>query len=674
MSSYTFRWHHLINGLLISVSCLFSTLASAENSTMAANRYLDMSLEDILSVEVSSASRKQELLSKTAAAAFVISSDDIRRSGATSIPDALRMVPGINVAQINANEWAITSRGFNGRFANKLLVLIDGRTVYTPLFSGVFWSRQDTLLEDIDRIEVIRGPGATLWGSNAVNGVINIITKHAIDTQGLQIIAASGTKERGAGSIRYGQEIGDTGFARTWLKYNNRSNNIDAISGSNVNDHWDSIRGGFRIDNEINVRNILTLQGDIYQINANQRVSTLWQPAPPYVSSIDDAFDDRGWNLLSRWEHKMNGDDSAALQLYYDDSRRQEAYFGHNQSTLDADFQHNFTITGSHNIIWGANFRHMRDSTLNSFNISLTPDRGSESLYSAFLQDEISLIENRLKLTVGSKFEKRDRSDLQIQPNVRLNWNLSEEHMIWGSISKASRAPSRIEFDSQITRAVFPPGPLVFTVIGNPNFVPEKLTAYELGYRSSPNDNVSMNLTTFYNVYNNLLSYERITALTNQIGNQLQGHSYGAELDMDWQATDWWRLRLAYSYLRLNMKPAYGNTVPNSEVAYENGSPKHQASLRSSINLPYKTEFDLWARYTGRLSYANERAATFTTLPIGAYTELDIRISWHATSSLELSITGKNLLHSRRLEYIQELNIQPTYLSRSVFAKAALNF
>jgi len=674
MNIHIFRWHQLMIGLLIMGCSLFASVAFAENRSTPANRYMDMSLEDILSVEVSSASRKQELLTKTAAAAFVITSDDIHRSGATSIPDALRMVPGINVAQINANEWAITSRGFNGRFANKLLVLIDGRTVYTPLFSGVFWSRQDTLLEDVDRIEVIRGPGATLWGSNAVNGVINIITKHAIDTQGGLITAGAGTKERGSGALRYGHEIGDTGFGRAYLKYDHRSSNIDAISGTRANDHWIPIRGGFRIDNEFNVRDKLTLQGDIYRINANQRVSTLWQPTPPYVRPVDDAFDDEGWNILSRWEHDMNRGGSTTLQVYYNDSKRQEVYFGHSQSTVDVDFQNNFTIAGSHNAVWGANYRHMKDSTVNSFNISLAPHRGSESLYSAFLQDEISLIENRLKLTIGSKFEKRDRSKLQVQPNVRFNWNLHEKHMIWGSVSKASRAPSRIEFDSQIIRAVFPPGPLVFTVIGNANFVPEKLTAYELGYRSNLNDKISMNLTAFYNVYDNLLSYESITPLANQIGNQLQGYSYGSELDMDWQATDWWRLRLAYSYLRLNIKQATGNTVPNSERGYENGSPKHQASLRSSMNLPYQTGVDLWARYTGRISYANERAATFTTLPIGAYTEFDIRISWHPTADLELSVTGKNLLHNRRLEYIQELNIQPTYLSRSVFAKAALNF
>jgi len=663
-----------MNGLWITLYCLFATLASAAENSVEANRYLDMSLEDILAVEVSSASRKQELLSKTAAAAFVITNDDIRRSGAGSIPEALRMVPGVNVAQINANEWAITARGFNGRFANKLLVLIDGRSVYTPLFSGVFWSRHDLPLEDVDRIEVIRGPGATLWGSNAVNGVINIITKHAMDTQGGLIVAGGGTKHTGTGSLRYGSEIGDTGFGRAYLKYDKQSSNIDALTGTRANDRWDSIRGGFRIDSEVNAHDKLTLQGDIFHLQANQRVSTVWQPTPPYVSSVDDAFDDKGWNLLSRWEHDFNELASTALQFYFDNSIRQEAYFGHKQHTFDIDFQNNLTLAERHSIIWGANYRHMKDSTLNSFNISLLPTQASESLYSAFLQDEITLIEKTLKLTIGAKVEKRDRTEAQIQPNIRFNWNLNEAHMIWGSISKASRVPSRTEFDSQITRAVFPPGPLVFTVNGNPNFVPEKLTAYELGYRAQPSDKVSMNLTAFYNVYDNLLSYERVTALTNQIGNQLQGYSYGAEMDMDWQATDWWRLRLAYSYLRLNMQPATGNTVPGSEMAYENGSPKHQASLRSSMNLPYQTELDLWARYTGKLAFANDRATTFTTLPIGGYTELDVRISWHVTSALELSLIGKNLLHSRRLEYIQELNIQPTYLSRSAFAKATLNF
>ena len=352
-----------------------------------------------MNINITSVAKRPQKISEAAAAVFVITQEDIRRSGVTSIPEALRMVPGLEVARVDASKWAISSRGFNGRFASKLLVLIDGRSVYSPLYSGVFWEVQDTLLEDVERIEVIRGPGASLWGANAVNGVINIITKKAYDTQGSIVYGGLGTKDRGLGGVRFGAKIGDDLYYRVFAKYNNRDSSVDSF-GDTASDDWDIVIGGFRIEWLPSNSNTFTLQGNITKSNLMER-GVITSLSPPYMSIVNQDADHKGWDILTRWRHEVSNSIDFELQLYYDRTNRQSGVLGEIRNTFDSDLQCRLAL-GRHEIVWGLGYRVTRDNMDNSFTITLDPGNRSDKLFSAFLQDEIALFENLLYLTLGS--------------------------------------------------------------------------------------------------------------------------------------------------------------------------------------------------------------------------------------------------------------------------------
>ncbi len=398
--------------VLVTCMLLGSMTGSAKAAAIVPTDLTDdlteLSLEELMDIEITSVSKKPERLADAAAAIFVITQEDIRRSGVTSIPEALRMVPGINVARIDSNKWAITSRGFNGRFANKLLVLIDGRIVYAPSFSGVYWEVQDTLMEDVDRIEVIRGPGATLWGANAVNGVINIITKSVADTQGGLVAMGAGTKERGFGGVRYGTDMGEATYGRFYAKGFKRDEFVHT-TGDDAGDDWDMLRGGFRVDSLLYDRDPVTVQGDIYHGNINQTLNLSILSAP-YSDILEDKSKVSGWNLLTRWQHTLSPTSDLTLQAYYDRTDRDDAVYGEIRNTFDIDLQHQFAAYERHEVIWGLGYRYVHDdiSTNSSNTLILDPDSSSDELFSAFVQDKITVIEDYLWLTIGSKFEHND--------------------------------------------------------------------------------------------------------------------------------------------------------------------------------------------------------------------------------------------------------------------------
>ncbi len=440
----------------------------------------DASLESLMNMQVTSASKSPEKLAQVAAAMYVITQEDIRRSGGTSIAELLRMVPGLDVAQINGSTWAISSRGFNDRFANKLLVLIDGRTVYTPLFTGVLWDAQDTLLEDIERIEVIRGPGASLWGANAVNGVINIITKHPRDTQGGLVTAGAGDQERGFGAVRYGAKTGDSGFYRFFAKSFRRGASADAL-GQDAGDDWYMLRGGFRSDWTLTPRDSLTVQGDIFNGNSGQVVPEIRSLAPVVVGNFPGRNIISGGDVLARWSRTISPRSETSLQVYYDRSDRDLIVFKELRDTVDVDFQHHLAVGARHDIIWGLGYRFTTDQTQGSLTVSFNPASRGDNLNSAFLQDEISLVPDRLRLTVGIKVEHNDYNGSSVQPDFRLLWTPHPAHALWGAVSRAIGTPGRANSDTRYNASVFPgPGgvPIMVFLLGNPQEEAEEVWAY----------------------------------------------------------------------------------------------------------------------------------------------------------------------------------------------------
>lgn len=669
--------------LLTGVNCLDNQASELETELLPLPELRDFSLEELMQIDVvvTSAAKKAQTLFNTAAAVFVITQEDIRRSGVTNIPEALRMAPGVQVAHIDANKWAISIRGFNGRFANKLLVLIDGRSVYTPLFSGVFWNEQDLPLEDLERIEVIRGPGATLWGVNAVNGIINIITKSAKDTQGKLITAGAGTEERGFVTARYGGMLSDA-YYRIYAKYFKRDNAVD-LEGASGNDEWDIGRGGFRLDWEFSTADAVTFQGDIYDGNAGQTL-TQASLAPPFFQINDSDIVLSGGNLLGRWQHILSPSSQLGLQLYFSREKRATSdFFEQRLDTVDIDFQHEFQLGEKQEIIWGLNYQYNHIASEGSFAVSLEPNDSDLNRFSAFLQNEIALLPEQLRLTLGSKLEHNEFTGFEVQPNARLLWTPHPRHALWAAASRAVRTPSIAERNARSNQQVFfgpsslpNTSPLVGSLIGNRDFDSESVVAFELGYRSQPKDRLFADIALFYNLWNDLRTTEPIAVFPEisplpphvvipfSVSNKMAGESYGAELVVDWQLTDRWELSAAYSYLDIQLHPDDDSRDITAEAA-EGQNPHHQFSLRSSFALPKGLELDLWLRYVDNLPALN----------IDSYTTLDARLGWKLRSNLEFSVVGQNLLNKQHPEFIPEFRaVQPTQVERGIYGKITWHF
>src|SRR6266446_6189340 len=670
------------NCFLLVLSILSLAVAARSQNSVAQPDLTELPLETLLGIEVTSVARHSEKLSQSPAAISVITEDDIRRSGATSIPEALRLVPGLEVARIDENKWAIGSRGFNGRFDNKLLVLIDGRSVYTPLFSGVYWNIQDVLLADIDRIEVIRGPGATLWGANAVDGVINIITKPAASTQSAIVKAGAGTEERGSGSVRYGGKMGDDTHYRIYGKYFDWGPSNYA-SGGTAHDAWDAIRGGFRADWTPAGSNSLTLQGDMYRSNYDETL-TIPTLSAPYSSTFPNNGVYSGGNILARWNHTTEGG-SMSLQAYYDNTTTVDHnLFEDHQNIFDIDFQDGFHAGKHQQFLWGLGYRSILDHNDSSSTVSLQPNQVNLNQFSTFLQDEISLVDNRLRLTVGTKLEHNTFTGFEVEPNARLLWTLSPNQSVWTAVSRAVRTPALTEEGLRLNSQVIPPGtpanpaplPAVLAVFGSPQFTSEDLLAYEFGYRMQATSNLSFDLATFYSRYSNLRTAEPGTpfvegspAPTDIVvpfvaGNKMSGGTYGLELFADWEVVPKWRMTGSYSYLQMDIHKNSDSQDPTADTP-NGSSPRHQWYLRSSIDLPKHFDQDTTLRFVDHLSSLN--------LP--GYYSLDAHLGWKPVTNLELSIGGQNLLDNRHLEFLPDfVNTSPTVVKRSIFGSITVKF
>ncbi|NIP99105.1 MAG: TonB-dependent receptor, partial [Nitrospinaceae bacterium] len=555
-----------------------------------------LSLEQLMDIKVTSVSKKPEKAAQAAAAVFVITQEDIRRSGATHIAEVLRMVPGVEVARVDSNKWAVTIRGFNDLFARKLLVLIDGRSVYTGMFSGTFWDTQDTALEDIERIEVIRGPGATVWGVNAVNGVINIITKNAGKTQGALVSGGGGNLDQGFTTMRYGSKMGDQAHYRVYGKWFERDSFEDP-NGVDSNDDWNALRGGFRVDWEVNDSDQLTFQGDVYDGNSNSRRFTVLAPG---VSTIDLQKEDvRGGNVLARWTRKFSDQSDMKAQFFYNNEYRQGPVFGQNIHMFDLDIQHRLPIGERHDLVWGVDGRLMTDELKGSFALSFNPLSDTNYFVNGFIQDQITLIPDQIKFTVGTKLGYNSFSGWEVQPSGRLLWTPNDRHSLWASASRAVRTPSRFE-DSSILNFNTAPGPVTFQVNGNPDLKSENLLAYELGYRVKATDKLFLDIATFFNVYNDLLTSEPVSVfppvISSQSQNLMKGESWGVEAAATWDAFDFWRIKAAFSWFELDLFLEPGSQSFRSTLRNGN-SPQFQANLRSRLDLPGGWEFDTAFNY-----------------------------------------------------------------------------
>lgn len=645
---------------IIAAFVIFTSTIRAQEAYRSPEELKKLSVEELENVDVTSVSKYPERLFDAAAAVTVLTQDDILRSGVTNIPDALRLVPGMDVARVDSHTWAISSRGFNDIFANKLLVMIDGRTVYTPLFSGVFWDVQDALLEDIDRIEVVRGPGATLWGANAVNGVINIITKSARDTQGLFVSSGGGTEYRDFASVRYGVKVNDDTFLRIYTKYFDYDSSV-LPDGSEAHDSWNMFRGGFRLDYDSNPENSFTLQGDVYRGDQDETyaVPTTHFPFAGVIFSTDHVS---GGDLLGRWTHTFAPDSQLVVQAYYDRTNRDTPIFGEDRDTGDIDLQHRFSWGDRQKIVWGVGYRATHADIKNSLNVSFVPSERTLSLYGAFVQDEISVIPDRVRLIVGSKFEHNDFTGFELQPSARAVYTPSTEQAIWGSISRAVRTPSEAETDVRLNPA--PPVPIppgLLTIHGNPDFGSEKLVAYELGYRIQPIKQLTLDLTGFYNIYNDLRSIEPLhpgPVSPSIVKNKLFGDTYGTEIAATAQLTKRWRVQGSYSYFDAQLHREHGSHDGTTKTTDEGSSPHNQVSLQSLVDLGWNIQFDSTLRYVD----------TLLAPKIPSYLTMDVRVAWSPRKDLEIAIVGRNLLDDQHPEFAPTfIGTQKSEVQRSVY-------
>jgi iron complex outermembrane receptor protein len=632
-------------------------------SDAGAAQFKKMSLEELMNQDVTSVAKAPEPLADAPASIEVITSDDILRSGATSLPDALRLADNLEVAQDNAHDWNITARGFNTGLSNKLLVLIDGRTVYTPLYSGVSWDERNPMLADIDRIEVISGPGGTLWGANAVNGVINIISKNAQDTQGWYLEGAGGTELRDEGAIRYGGMLAPNVYYRVYGQY--FDDNSEAFSdGAPAHDAWSDGRGGFRIDTGGPSPDKFTLQGDYYNGAAGAQA----------LSGVDL---NSGGNVLGRWSHIISADSDTSLQIYYDRTNiaDQEAaialepqgVFKDSLDTADISFQHNLQVGEWNHIVWGFGYRFTHDVARNAPSVELLPATLDQSLYNVFAQDEIKLATN-WTLTAGTKIEHNDYTGFEFEPSVRLKWDFSPKQMVWGAISRAVRTPSRLDRDLNEPTGLS--APVQTLLAGTTDFQSEKLIAYEMGYRAQLGPQVSASLSAYYNDYTDIRSTTPApgTVIPIVFQNNLEGQTYGCELSGDYQMLDWWRWHAGYDYLQEQIHVRPGE-VDFDHALNETADPGNQVFLRSSMDLPQNIEFNTEGRWIDSLTINNGPRAE----QVPSYFELNARLAWRPQKNIEISVTGENLLHAYHVEYGYPSSTQEA-IQRSVYGKITWHF
>ncbi len=633
-----------------------------------------VSIENLMNMEVTSVSKKEQKLSQVAAAIYVITQEDIRHSGATNIPDLLRMVPGMNVAQINSSTWAISARGFNFQFASKLLVLIDGRAVYTPLFGGVNWDTQDVPLEDIERIEVIRGPGGAVWGANAVDGVINIISKKAEATPGMLVTGGGGTQAQGFGTVQYGGKITGSTSYRIFTSYQS-NNHFPDLNGQNAEDGWHLLDGGFRADTKLSQKNSLTTQGDLYTGSEGAIiVHSIF--SPPDNVNVERLATLSGGNILGRWNHIFSSRCDTTVQFYFDRFKRDGPSAEETRDTIDFDFQNHVVLGARQDLIWGLGYRHSVDDTEGTVDQAFVPADSSRQLFNLFVQDQITLKPGRTYLYVGTKLEDSYFNGFELQPSVHLAWTPSTRRTFWAGISRASRTPTRRDVGLDAVLAALP-GPSEVVLLGNPKMKSEHVIAYELGYRAQPTERFSIDVTAFVDTYHNLESTEPLPSFMDTgsvppllvfpklLDNKLHGTTDGVEAFIKWKVLNRWTISPGYSFLQMHLHTDSTSLDTTSVVDAEGSNPRHQAQFRSHLELWRGFAWDANAYFVGRLP----------AQAVASYTRLDTQLTWRLMESVSLGVVGQNLLKDHHVEFNDAFqSVNSSQVKRSAYAKLTWQF
>ncbi len=664
---YNRRIASLLAGCVFGLSTVLTFETAAADST---GELGELSIEQLMGIEVTSVAKKPQKLSQSAAAIHVISREDIRRSGATNLPEVLKLAPGIDVARINANEWVVGSRGAAGRFSTGLLVLIDGRSVYSPFFAGVFWETLDVVMQDIERIEVIRGPGGSIWGANAVNGVINIITRHSADTQEGVAFVTAGNEDAVSATVRYGGELAKRRFGRVFAKVQQRGASLGTGK-----DPWDMAHIGFRIDDHPSAQHTFRVSGEIYTANFSQ-VSELPTFNSNVITSIVETVNHQGAHLLGDWRYAGDDDSILNVQAYWDYYERKEALLNQRVHTFDVslDQRHSLGMEGS--LVWGAGLRYSRVGLNSSGNtLRVLSDPINPLVLGGFVQGEWPVARNTL-LTLGTKLEHNSYTGFELQPSLRLHWRTDSGQQLWASVSRAVRTPTVLENDVESATGFRPATPpavpfgTVFSIRGNSQFESEQLVAVELGYRALLTDDLSVDAVIFNHNFKNSRSTTFLPVVFTapagpfiqpfDLVNNSSARMQGLELGSLFQASEQWRFKLAYTFLNLI-----------TDDAFIADGPQHTLSLRSEYDFGNGVELDIGYRRRSQvlglqLGATRDVYASFDTL--------DVRLGWKVNKRLELTLVGQNLLDPSRVEQIDEVYAPATEVGRSVFVKAEWRF
>lgn len=675
------RYSRPFASLCVSICLAHGDVVAQENASAveSTSELLRLSWEELTEQDVSELARQSQTVKDSPAAAFVITSEDIRRSGATSLPEVLRMVPGMNVAKLNAWNWAASARGFTDLYANKLQVMVDGRSIYDPLISGVYWGQQNPLLQDIERIEVLRGPSGSLWGANAVNGTINIITRSARDTQGGLISAGGGTEERGFGGIRYGQKLSDSTYLRGTLNAVVRDASIDMLGQQDTHDAGNAENANFRLDSQPSAHDKLMLEANVSRYRLNSYFIGKTSSPPPLWQLDDFGKDGVAGSLQSTWSHQTDTGHQWRLNMAFTQTEWQLAVNRMSRSQYVLDFQHSLPAFAGHKLMWGLNYQTINDSFENSLTLAFNPDQFTQHNVGLFAQDQIDLTDH-LQLTIGNRVEHFTYTGWETEPNARLLWTPHKRHQLWAGVSRAVTLPNRAQQSIRLFLPIPDTQQTFFLAEADRSMRTENLLAFELGWRWQISNSLDLDTALFYNIYDRLQGvkiagspvidprFDQTTAVVpTSIGNYRQVKSYGLELSLNYRINHDWRIQASYSGIQFDANVDQSQTWFLDPLAEQKVNPQHNLSLRSMFNLTDEIELDAWGRYVDAIE-VNRRQ-------IPNYVALDLRLGWHPHKNLELSLVGQNLLDNQHPEFNDVLYIPvASQIQRGYLAQVSWRF